>query len=258
MKTKDRLTKLEESVEDIKTHLGIEAKQEYPDHIVGKWWWTKEGGMYKIMEVGGGKCYGYGFESCRVWDTGHRCSKYDLSRPATCGEVEEALINEAKKREVWDTPDIGTIDGYGVCAGGDLSAAYIAITDRLWSRYGVVYEKGEWATPKPKQPKMPQRIDDVRGRFWYIGSLGSILKGGGVDDNHFSTEERAKAMLALGRLRELHAATVSGGGDELHEHFTINSMDGMIEVNFGFESVEQRDEFKHLHGYLIETVRKGL
>lgn len=69
----------------------------------------------------------------------------DIVRPATEDELRKALIDEAKRRGVWDTPIVST--GYNLVSK---DKTYCEIFDfakgKLWSEYGRVFDNGEWAT----------------------------------------------------------------------------------------------------------------
>lgn len=124
-----------------------EQKKEEPK--MGRWWKTIFGSMYFIEGMEDNLSCGWGYCSYGIWFekiTGYTVKHLD--RPATEQEIEAVLIEEAKRREVWDTPnfnpvgDISSYNSYGIC-----SEVYFGMGDRLWSSYGIVYEKGKWATP---------------------------------------------------------------------------------------------------------------
>lgn len=63
-----------------------------------------------------------------------------------------------------------------------------------------------------EKPKYPTSIDEVRGRYWYIGSIGDILKLNILntdcinDPNNLSSQERAEQFLEMMQLIELRDA----------------------------------------------------
>lgn len=67
-------------------------------------------------------------------------------RRATPEEIKAHLIEECKKRGIWDTADINCI-GKTSWRDGKWHEMYVEKADRLWSKYGVVYEQGVFATP---------------------------------------------------------------------------------------------------------------
>lgn len=76
----------------------------------------------------------------------HTVYRKDIIRPATIDEVRRALIDEAKRRGVWDVPMLSATN-----KSESLSRAYAECFDYsnwlvLWSEYGRVFDNGEWAT----------------------------------------------------------------------------------------------------------------
>ena len=108
-----------------------------------------------------------------------------------------------------------------------------------------------------KESRVPESIYDVEGRNYFIDHFGIIERCDESTHNHFSTAERAEAMLALGQLREIHAA-IKQDKDTKCYFFSIESVDKNVVVDFWFETEELGEEFKSIHKELIETVEKGL
>ena len=122
---------------------------------VGKWYWNGNGKTLLCCqsETGGG----YGFCSDGRWSNiigdVYR-ERYEL---ATNEEVEAALIAEAKKRGIWETP-INDCNGFNERNKGSYRANFNGKLN-LWSSVGCVFKNGEWATliePKPTQMTIAQ------------------------------------------------------------------------------------------------------
>ena len=84
----------------------------------------------------------YGFNGNNEWSNGYAFS-VNMCLPASDQEVKKALIKEAKRRGIWNTP-IKCLDnefnwdydnGFSICFHGNV----------LWSKYGVVFRDGKWA-----------------------------------------------------------------------------------------------------------------
>jgi hypothetical protein len=95
------------------------------------------------------KC-GYGIDSCGDWQTFDNWSF--VSQPynwqlAPEEEVKEMLIEEAKRRGIWDCPIID-VDGDKLEEGMiEYDEMFSIETNQLWSQYGLVFDNGKWATP---------------------------------------------------------------------------------------------------------------
>jgi hypothetical protein len=74
----------------------------------------------------------------------HRYRK-DIVRPATDDEVRKALIEEATRRGVWDRPMVSAVSN-NIVTDGTYCESFDYINNVLWSRYGRVFDNGEWAT----------------------------------------------------------------------------------------------------------------
>jgi hypothetical protein len=74
----------------------------------------------------------------------HRYRK-DIVRPATNEEVGKALIDEATRRGVWDRPIVSAVSK-NISDSGTYYETFEGINNVLWSRYGRVFDNGEWAT----------------------------------------------------------------------------------------------------------------
>ena len=93
----------------------------------------------------------FGFNHHGEWteiygnDNLHSKYRNDIVRPATIDEVRNALIDEATRRGVWDRPMVSAVSGNtNTC--GTYCEAFESINNVLWSRYGRVFDNGEWAT----------------------------------------------------------------------------------------------------------------
>lgn len=112
--------------------------------------------------------------------------------------------------------------------------------------------------PVAKESRVPESIKFVKDRRWFITGTGHIHRS--LDSNcknHFSTKERAEAMLALGQLIELHTA-IGQSQDVAEDQIIIRSVDKNTSIHLWFESGKLMNEFYSTHKQLIETVAKGL
>lgn len=93
----------------------------------------------------------FGFNHYGEWtecySNEHLHSKYrnDVVRPATSEEVGKALIDEATRRGVWDRPMVSAVSN-NIVTDGTYCESFDLINNVLWSRYGRVFDNGEWAT----------------------------------------------------------------------------------------------------------------
>jgi len=84
---------------------------------------------------------------------------------ATPQEVETALINEAKKRGIWNSPIINTK------GDEELKDIYSKTFDFkenvLWSKYGRIFDNGIWAKaiPQPTELTLEQRIENLEKKL---------------------------------------------------------------------------------------------
>jgi hypothetical protein len=92
----------------------------------------------------------FGFNHYGEWTEGysnehlHKYSK-DIVRPATKDEVMNSLIDEATRRGVWDRPMVSAVSG-NTNTDGTYYETFEGVNIVLWSRYGRVFDNGEWAT----------------------------------------------------------------------------------------------------------------
>lgn len=92
----------------------------------------------------------YGFSHIGDW-TRFFCTTNDmqnksLTRKATPKEVEEHLIEEAKKRGLYDSNLVKCLSSGKInIKNVSLMPVYDKKEDELWSKYALVYEKGKWA-----------------------------------------------------------------------------------------------------------------
>jgi hypothetical protein len=93
----------------------------------------------------------HGFNHLGEWtDTYNNENLYsnyrgDILRLATEDELESLLIAEAERRGVWNKPMVN-VSGFKQTTNEDYYVGYTYETDKLWSRFGLVYNAGEWAT----------------------------------------------------------------------------------------------------------------
>jgi len=69
----------------------------------------------------------------------------DILRLATKDEVESLLIAEAERRGVWNKPMV-SVSSIKATTKAGYYVSYEFEIDKLWSRFGLVYNSGEWAT----------------------------------------------------------------------------------------------------------------
>ena len=100
-----------------------------------------------------GKDKGYGFNGDGRWIKYPNYISFNFEsdpqywQPATEEEVKEMLITEAKRRGVWDCPIID-VEGDKLEEGMiEYYEMFSIETNQLWSRYGLVFDNGKWATP---------------------------------------------------------------------------------------------------------------
>lgn len=98
----------------------------------------------------------YGIDSTGEWWIKNSIIRMEGDEiKATHQEIETALINEAKKRGLWDNPNIiclfcnekNTTEGLAVCFSNNM----------LWGKHGKIFDNGTWATIiEPKQMTQEQ------------------------------------------------------------------------------------------------------
>jgi hypothetical protein len=129
--------------------LAVESNdfQDIIDHVrptkfnIGDWVIFQEGmPPEKIIKDN----YGTGFKTQRVNGSNTNWYKRHAERKATNEEVKEAFINEAKKRNLWDNPNVYCFRAEGRNAARGLTPGYLITFDELWSKHGLIYEKGTW------------------------------------------------------------------------------------------------------------------
>lgn len=92
----------------------------------------------------------------------HSRYRNDIVRPATSDEVGKALIDEATRRGVWDRPMVSAVSG-NRNTDGTYYEAFESINNVLWSRYGRVFDNGEWATALELTTE--QRLERIEKHF---------------------------------------------------------------------------------------------
>jgi hypothetical protein len=102
-----------------------------------------------LQEEGMDETFGFNHhgEWTEIYGNDNLHSKYrkDIVRPATSEEVGKALIDEATRRGVWDRPMNSAVSN-NVSTDGTYCESFDLINNVLWSRYGRVFDNGEWAT----------------------------------------------------------------------------------------------------------------
>jgi len=103
-----------------------------------------------------GENTGYGVGSSGIWkvfDENTKNQRWSFNtcpqnwQPATEEEVKEMLIAEAKSRGIWDCPIVSVNGLEWVEWHGNYNQEFDFSENQLWSKYGLVFEKGKWATP---------------------------------------------------------------------------------------------------------------
>jgi hypothetical protein len=112
---------------------------------VGVWYTRKTFGRFMFRFSGGygnGATYGFDYDGVFSERVGvHKVNPYEQ---ATRQEIRQALIEEAKRRGVWDVPMV-SLNG-DIKREPSFASVYDIENDVLWSTYGRIYENGEWAT----------------------------------------------------------------------------------------------------------------
>jgi hypothetical protein len=101
-----------------------------------------------LQEEGMDETFGFNHygEWTEIYSNYNLHSKYrkDIVRPATDEEVRKALIDEATRRGVWDRPIVSAVSK-NISDSGTYYETFEGINNVLWSRYGRVFDNGEWA-----------------------------------------------------------------------------------------------------------------
>ena len=128
---------------------------------------------------------------------------------------------------------------------------------------------------KKKTPELPESVEEIKDRFYYIDDIGAIDSADEKymnlypDDskNHVSTKERAEAFLALIQLVELRDAwnnAVEDEWDDSGKKHVIFRHRGKMEGDYfsntdfvlNFKTPELRDQFLEKFKDLIETAKE--
>jgi hypothetical protein len=115
-----------------------------------------------------GRDSGFGINLRGIWENCRGWSFRDLPeawQPATESEVKEMLIEEAKRRGVWDCPMKNSAQGGSVFLhpNGDFkgNAGFYFEINELWSKYGLVFDNGKWATPIEETPNEKEDFETL-------------------------------------------------------------------------------------------------
>lgn len=149
--TREQILQLDKSAKNETSQLvSADLMQWFPKAFgrelkVGVWYTRKTFGRFMFRFSGGygnGATYGFDYDGVFSERVGvHKVNPYEQ---ATRQEIRQALIEEAKRRGVWDVPMVG-LSGE-VRDSHCFASVYDIEQDVLWSSYGRVYENGEWAT----------------------------------------------------------------------------------------------------------------
>jgi hypothetical protein len=93
-------------------------------------------------------------------------------------------------------------------------------------------------------PDLPESVEDILNRNWYINNDGEVIQLESDDLNNFSTRERAEGMLALGQLIELASY--------------LGATNFNFSMEFGANTSELSERFKEKYADLIEKTKKIL
>ena len=92
----------------------------------------------------------------------HSRYRKDIVRPATYDELKKALIDEATRRGVWDRPMVSAVSN-NIVTDGTYYEGFEYVNNVLWSRYGRVFDNGEWATAIELTTE--QRLERIEKHF---------------------------------------------------------------------------------------------
>ena len=110
-----------------------------------------KGDIFRVLSVEGGVA---------LFETYAGVSKHRL-RKATPEEIKAHLIEECKKKGIWDVPvnclwfnGVNDID-VNYYKDGGARIIYDTKLDKFWSKYGLVYKNGKFATPLEEEKQYP-------------------------------------------------------------------------------------------------------
>lgn len=168
----------EEQIKDIAQGGGkSKIKQMFPQVFETK---LEVGEWYKSSDLigcysGNGWCYGAYGRNKRNWGGWCMSNGGDDYRPATAKEVEEALIQEAKKRygEDWQSVKIKEHADKEQYEWSITTFKSGMESERLFGRNGVLFYKGKWAEilSEPKvitKTEAENRLQDLTGEKFKI------------------------------------------------------------------------------------------
>jgi hypothetical protein len=153
-------------------------EDKFPSLEVGKWYKSEYGALVFVESVQYGTFTGYGFNVFNYWQDSADFWYTELfTTEATKEEVEAALIKEAERRGIWQVP-IKNVYGYKMF-DNYFKSCYEPATNVLWSKYGRVFENGEWATPivqDPTKEKLSELEDTIKKAQQEIQELKRLQK----------------------------------------------------------------------------------
>lgn len=138
--------------------------------IIGKWFKRKDGDIESkfmgLIAEGdlGGKIKGYGINSLGKWvdhDFYLFGSNWNVYTEATSQEIESMLWKEAENRGIGEDTKINSVKHISYelhINDGTYSVGYFEHDDLLANKNGVVYYKGEWATPLDENKEIKETI----------------------------------------------------------------------------------------------------
>lgn len=139
---------------------------------VGKWYKASNGSLFFLKDKDKDFYKGYGFTKSMTYYDDFREYLRTKCILATKEEVETALIAEAKKRGVWETP---IIDTKNKVRKNKLYSDYFDESDNLlWSSYGRVFHDGVWAEIISEPIEIS--LDEIAEKFGVDVSLIKIKK----------------------------------------------------------------------------------
>jgi hypothetical protein len=110
--------------------------------------WVRRNNMTAIVyRTGNASGYGLIGGSWLNNDKWSFCYFSEYWQPATEEEVKEMLIAEAKRRGVWDCEIKNHANGTRFSGYVSFDEEFAFKSNKLFSKYGLIFDNGEWATP---------------------------------------------------------------------------------------------------------------
>jgi len=145
-------------------------KEYFPDvfELPKKGWLKSTNGCIYFRT---GKDSAYGANASKKWvewdegiDFPHRPDDW---QPATENEVKEMLIAEAKRRGVWDCEIKNHANGTRFTGYVSYDEGFVFKSNKLFSKYGLVFDNGKWATPIEEEKSNPATFT-IEGKTYLV------------------------------------------------------------------------------------------